>query len=280
VIIADPSTTRGPKQRFQINFRNHRKTVVVDGVTGFTGGLNIGDEYAGLDPRFGPWRDTHVRLAGPLVSQLQLIFAEDWHWATGEALLDDLSWEPAHAADDMAGLIVATGPGDQSETGSLMFFSAIIAARNRIWIASPYFVPDTDIIAALRNAALRGVDVRILLPDLADHQLPWLAAYSYFDDIRSDGVRVFRYMEGFMHQKAFVIDDDVAAIGTANLDNRSFRLNFETMAFFFDKRAAERVDRMFRGDFDRSFELTETLSQQPPYVRYGAPVARLFAPLL
>lgn len=280
VSVADPSASPGPSHRFQINYRNHRKTVVVDGTTGFTGGLNVGDEYAGKDPAFGPWRDTHVQLSGPIVLQLQLIFAEDWHWATGEALLDNLNWQVEYAKDDMTGLIVATGPSDQSETGSLMFYAAIAAARERVWIASPYFVPDTDVVTALRHAALRGVDVRIMVPDMADHQLPWLAAHAYFDVVRSDGVRIFRYDQGFMHQKVFVVDDSLAAVGTANLDNRSFRLNFETMALFFDTTAAARVDEMLRDDFTRCYELTEELSEQPPYVRYGAPVARLFAPLL
>ncbi|MCA0873320.1 cardiolipin synthase [Seohaeicola saemankumensis] len=280
VTVADPGAAPGPRHRFQINYRNHRKTVVIDGNSGFTGGLNVGDEYTGNDPTFGPWRDTHIRLTGPMVLQLQLIFAEDWHWATGEFLLDDLSWRTDRAAEDMPGLIVATGPSDLSETGSLMFFSAIASARNRLWIASPYFVPDTDIVTALRHAALRGVDVRLMVPDMADHHLPWLAAHAYFDAVRSDGVRIFRYIEGFMHQKVFVVDDDLAAVGTSNLDNRSFRLNFETMALFFDSRAAAQVDAMLREDFTRCFELTEDLSQQSPYVRWGAPVARLFAPLL
>lgn len=280
VQIPDPRQSPGPRFRFQINYRNHRKTVIVDGITGFTGGLNVGREYDGRDPRFGPWRDTHVKLQGPIVSQLQLIFVEDWHWATGETLRSALNWEAPHHPDDLTGLIVATGPADLRETGSLMFFSAIAAARERIWIATPYFVPDIDIITALRHAALRGVDVRILMPDRIDHRLPWLAAFSFFDDLMRDGVRIFRYMDGFMHQKVFVVDDTLAAIGTANLDNRSFRLNFEAMALFFDARAAAAVDRMLCADLEKAFELSDTLVNQPAYIRYGAPVARLFAPLL
>ncbi len=280
VTVVDRHMERGPRFRFQLNFRNHRKSVVVDGVTGFTGGLNVGDEYMGRDPKFGAWRDTHVQLFGPMVSQLQLIFAEDWHWMTGDVLADQLNWSAPHAKEDAVGLIVATGPGDVSETGGLMFFSAIAAARKRIWLASPYFVPEIDIVTALRHAALRGVDVRILVPDVIDHKLPWLAAFAYFDDIREAGVRVFRYTEGFMHQKVFLVDDEVAAVGTTNLDNRSFRLNFEATAMFFDTRAAQRIEAMLLADFERSFELTETLHQQPAYIRHGAPIARLFSPLL
>lgn len=269
-----------PRSRFQINYRNHRKSLIVDGETGFTGGFNVGDEYMGRAAAYGHWRDTHVRLCGPVVSQLQLIFLEDWHWLTGEAPYAELSWDAPGAAEDATGLIVATGPGDETETGSLMFFSAIAAAKERVWIASPYFVPDIDIVSALRHAALRGVDVRLLVPDRTDHWMPWLAAWAYFDAIAEAGVRVFRYTDGFMHQKAFVVDDTVAAVGTTNLDNRSFRLNFEAMALFFDSDFAARVDDMLRQDFEKSFEMKEGIAQQSPFVRYGAPVARLFSPLL
>jgi len=280
IVVTDPRDVRGPKFRFQINYRNHRKTVIVDGQLGFIGGLNVGDEYLGLDPGFGPWRDTHLALRGPVVLQLQLIFFEDWHWRTDESILDDLNWSTEHDAEDMTALIVATGPGDETETGSLMFFSAIAAARNRVWIASPYFVPDLDVMAALKYAAMCGVDVRILVPDMTDHWMPWLAAFAYFDDIRAAGVKVFRYTGGFMHQKVILVDDGLAAVGTTNLDNRSFRLNFEAMALFFDPRAARAVAAMLEADFQRSYEMTTTIDQQNALIRYGAPVARLFAPLL
>ncbi|MFT5614372.1 MAG: cardiolipin synthase [Granulosicoccus sp.] len=280
VQVVDKKTAKGPRFRFQLNFRNHRKSIIIDGITGFIGGLNVGDEYMGRSEKFGHWRDTHLQIYGPIVSQLQLVFAEDWHWATNETLMRDVNWQVPHSDQDMTALIVATGPGDASETGSLMFFSAIAEAKQRIWIASPYFIPDLDITTALRHAALRGVDVRILIPDMADHRLSWLAAYSYFDDVTEAGVRIFRYGDGFMHQKVFLVDDELAAIGTTNLDNRSFRLNFEAMALFFDKRAAAEVDTMLRADFKKAYEINETIDQQSAYIRYGAPVARLFSPLL
>jgi cardiolipin synthase len=280
VHVVDPKDVRGPKNRFQINLRNHRKTVVVDGNIGFTGGLNVGDEYMGCDPKFGDWRDTHVRIEGPIVTQLQLIFAEDWHWATKEVLSDKLLWDPPHASRDMTSMIVPTGPGDEMETGALFFFSAITAARHRVWIASPYFVPDTDVLTALKHAALRGVDVRILVPEIIDHKIPWLAAFSYFDAIRAVGVQVWRYNAGFMHQKVVLVDDNFAAIGTSNLDNRSFRLNFEVMATFFDERAAAATETMLENDFERASLLDKKLADQPWRIRVGAPIARLFAPVL
>lgn len=280
VQYVDPRSTRGPKYRFQLNFRNHRKTVVVDGQTAFTGGLNFGDEYKGLSPKFGDWRDTHVQISGPVVSQLQLIFAEDWHWATDEILIDHLNWEADLDPADMTALLVATGPGDRLDSGALFFVSCIAEARERVWIASPYFVPDIDILTSLKLAALRGIDVRLLVPEVIDHKIPWLAAYAYFDEIRDVGVKIMRYSAGFMHQKVVLVDDAFTAVGTMNLDNRSFRLNFETMVVYFDDSAASDVEAMLEADFDRSFELTKSLSEQPWMIRTGAPISRLFSPLL
>lgn len=280
VILSDDSQVRGPKFRFQINYRNHRKTVIVDGTVGFTGGLNVGDEYMGRSRRFGPWRDTFVRMTGPVVSQLQLIFVEDWHWLTEQTLLDDLTWAIAYDDRDMTALLVATGPGDDTETGSLLFFSAIVEARERVWIASPYFVPDIDVMTALKNAVLRGVDVRLLLPGRPDHYMPWLAAHSYVAEAVRAGVSVWRHGDGFMHQKVFVVDDRLAGVGTTNLDNRSFRLNFEAMAVFADAGFATAVAAMLSADFERSQRADPVAAARSPLIRYGAPVARLFAPLL
>ncbi|CTQ76733.1 cardiolipin synthase [Roseibium alexandrii] len=280
VQIIDPKTVRGPKTRFQLNLRNHRKTVVIDGTIGFTGGLNVGNEYKGLDPKFGPWRDTHARFTGPIVSQLQLVFAEDWSFLTSENLIGHLNWETNHALDNMAALLVPTGPGDKLDTGSMMFLSAIVAAKRRVWIASPYFVPDTVILAALKQAALRGVEVKILVPDFADHQIPWHAAFAYFDEVIEVGCEIWRYKEGFMHQKVVLVDDDLAAIGTANMDNRSFRLNFETMVLLFHKKAAHQIQEMLQADFLKSYRLETPLAQQSHKIRIGAPIARLFSPLL
>lgn len=270
----------GPKTRFQINFRNHRKTVVIDGKVGFTGGFNVGDEYMSRDPYFGNWRDTHCRLDGPVVSQLQLAFAEDWYWATEEDLREKLDWTVPRAQRDIDGVIVATGPADEEEYGTLFFCAAIHTARSRLWIATPYMVPENEVLAALKLAALRGVEVRLLIPDKVDHWLPWLAAMAYFDELRAVGIEVWRYENGFMHQKVILVDDEISAIGTTNLDNRSFRLNFEAMAVLFDKPFAGEVTAMLQADFKESFLLEQRLSERPAWIRVAAPVARLFAPLL
>ena len=281
VKVFEPGALRGPRSRLRLNYRNHRKTVVVDGRVAFTGGLNVGEEYLGRGaPPLAPWRDTHLRVTGPVVAQLQLVFAEDWHWNTGEILTSSLYWEPAPDPADRTGLLVPTGPGDRMESGALMFFSLIGAARRRVWIASPYFVPDRDVLSALTAAALAGVEVRLLLPEAVDHYAPWLAAFAYLDEVRAAGVEIWRYTDGFMHQKVVLVDDDVAAVGTANLDNRSFRLNFEGMVILFDRGFAAEVAEMLELDFASARLATEGLADQPLPRRVGAVVARLFAPLL
>ncbi len=280
VDVMDAHALKGPKTRFQLNFRNHRKTVVVDGTVGFVGGLNVGDEYMGRDLKYGDWRDTHSVIKGPVVSQLQLIFAEDWNWAKEENLNSVLNWEAGRVEADMDALIMSTGPADQMETGSLYFSACISAARKRIWIASPYFVPENDIMTNLKLAAMRGVDVRILVPEVSDNKMTWLAAFSYFDELMDAGVQIWRYDDGFMHQKVLVVDDTIASVGTTNLDNRSCRLNFEVTAMFFDKRATGPVSKMLEDDFARSELLEKRFADQPFSVRWGAHTARLFSPLL
>ncbi|SHK24993.1 cardiolipin synthase [Shimia gijangensis] len=280
VKILDSNALRGPTNRLQINFRNHRKTVIVDGVLGFSGGHNIGDEYLGRDAKLGHWRDTHCQMHGPIVSQLQLVFCEDWHWATEENLLDDLNWKSGRASQNIDALLLASGPADEMETGNLYFCAAIRAAQERIWIASPYFVPDSDINTALKVAALKGLDVRILMPDSADHWATYLAAFDYFDELRTAGVQFWRYDQGFMHQKVLLVDETVASVGTFNLDARSCRLNFETTTMMFDSEAARDVATMLQADFAQSHLLEDNLSDQPLWIRLGAPCARLFQPLL
>ncbi|MFV2093013.1 MAG: cardiolipin synthase [Hyphomicrobiales bacterium] len=280
VHLVNAHQLRGPKNRFHLNFRNHRKSVIVDGQVGFTGGLNVGDEYMGRSSKFGDWRDTHVRFTGPVVSQHQLVFVEDWHWATEETLLGELIWQARRAEKNMDALIVATGPGDRMETGSLYFAAAINRANARIWIASPYFVPDNDILTSLKLAAMRGVDVRLLVPEVIDHRITWLAAFAYFDEVMEAGVQVWRYDKGFMHQKVLIVDDAIASVGTMNMDNRSCRLNFETTLLIFDSRAVAEVAIMLEEDFSHAHRLEKELAQLPLSRRIGAPVARLFAPVL
>ena len=274
------NTQKGLKNRFQINFRNHRKVVVVDGKSAWIGGHNVGDEYLGRDPEVGHWRDTHVKLTGPGVLAAQISFIEDWFWATGEGI-DEIAWMPIPSKNgDKEALIISSGPADDLETATLMFHHAINSAHNRIWIASPYFVPDDAIIVALQLAGLRGVDVRILIPDKSDHLLVYLSAYAYFEEATKTGVRFFRYTDGFLHEKVMLIDSDVSTVGTANFDNRSFRLNFEITAIVKDAAFAGEVEKMFLDDFAHSREMSrEDIDSKPFWFRLAARVARLSSPI-
>ena len=177
-------------------------------------------------------------------------------------------------------MVIATGPGDFFDSGTFYFCTLINAATERLWIASPYFVPENDILTSLKLAAMRGVDVKILTPEVIDHTIPWLAALAYFDEIMEAGVEVWRYDEGFMHQKVVLVDDRISSVGTTNLDNRSCRLNFEETAVVFGQETAAEVAEMFEADFARSFRLTERLEDRRLGQRHGAPLARLFSPLL
>ncbi|WP_254423958.1 cardiolipin synthase [Rhodanobacter sp. C03] len=266
------------RNRFQLNFRNHRKIVVVDGVCAFVGGLNVGDEYLGLKPPLAPWRDTQLELRGPAVADLQQRFAEDWQWITG-SLPPMLA--PAPGTGEASALIVASGPADELETGSLFFTATINAARERVWLSTPYFVPDHSVRAALQLAVLRGVDVRVLIPARPDHRTVFLASTLHAYHAVRTGIRVFRYQPGFLHQKALLIDHDSAAIGSMNLDSRSFRLNFEISALVVDPAFAGEVETMLTTDFSRAHAIDEREYLDAPYLRRVAMhVARLFDPLL
>lgn len=269
------------RDRWQLNFRNHRKNVIVDGRVGFVGGHNVGDEYLGENPKFGRWRDTHVRVEGPSAMQLQMAFAADWYFAKGEASIGH--WD-AGLWPDLEGqraLVLASGPSDQVERCTLFFLHVTSMARKRLWIASPYFVPDEGILLALQLAAIRGVEVRILLPMKPDHLLVWLASFAILTELTHPNIHVHRFTGGFLHEKALLVDDTFAAVGTANFDNRSFRLNFEITLAVSDARFAGEVAEMFQSDFAESVEVGRgDYESRPFYFKAGAQAARLLAPIL
>ncbi|MGF6778717.1 cardiolipin synthase [Paraburkholderia sp. GAS334] len=277
------ATNRKFVNRFQLNFRNHRKIVVVDGECAFVGGHNVGVEYLGGHPPLSPWRDTHIEVRGPAVASIQFVFTEDWYWATQQLPDFDLPSIDAISATDegMHCLVIPSGPADRQETCSLFFVEAINAAQERIWITTPYLVPDEAVFAALRLAAMRGVDVRILIPCRRDHIVVFEASKLYAYDAVRAGVRIFRYRPGFLHQKVVLIDSVAAAVGSANLDNRSFRLNFEIMVMTVDRRFAAEVEVMLMRDFQNSFEINRDEYRKAPALRRVAMhVARLFSPVL
>lgn len=279
VDVSDFNTQKGTRNRFQLNFRNHRKVLVVDGHFAWVGGLNVGDEYLGRDPEFGNWRDTHLRIEGPAALAVQVSFLEDWHWATGRPL--ELNWIPRAAqASDIPVLIAPTGPADELETASLMFVHAINSAKQRVWIATPYFVPDEPVVAALQLASLRGLDVRILIPDEPDNIGVGLASYALVQEAGRTGAKFYRYTDGFLHQKVMLVDDILSCVGTANFDNRSFRLNFEITALVGDEDFASQVEQMLVADFARSRPMeSDEYLRKPWWFRFGVRVARLTAPV-
>nr|WKF56332.1 putative cardiolipin synthase YwiE [Paraburkholderia busanensis] len=278
------ATNRRFVNRLQLNFRNHRKIVSVDGERAFVGGHNVGVEYLGGKPPLSPWRDTHIEVRGPAVASIQFVFTEDWYWATQQ--LPEFDMPPAPPADPLTApgmhcLVVPSGPADKQETCSLFFVEAINAARERIWITSPYLVPDEAVFSALRLAVLRGVDVRILIPSRRDHRVVFAASKLYAFDCLRAGIRIFRYQPGFLHQKVVLIDNVAAAIGSANLDNRSFRLNFEIMVLTVDRHFADEVETMLLNDFAESREIDRNEYRQASALRRVAMhVARLFSPVL
>ena len=271
-------SSRGFRHRFQLNFRNHRKVLVVDGHEGWVGGFNVGVEYLGQG-RHGPWRDTHLKLTGPSALGLQEAFWEDWHWATGEVIT--LSWTPRVTCEECHQVvIVPSGPADRQDTAGLLVQHAIHSARERFWVTSPYFVPDQGVQDALRLAAMRGVDVRIMIPERPDHLLVFLSAFSFLPDMLRAGVKVYRYQPGFLHQKVMLIDDAAASVGTVNLDNRSFRLNFEITAFLPDRLFAAQVRLMLEKDFADCRRISlEEITSRPLWRKLVSRAAYLLSPI-
>lgn len=275
------------------NLRNHRKMVVVDGHTGFTGGLNVGEEYRSNTPQFEVWRDTHIRLEGPAVRQLQEAFITDWIHATGakSSLLDELK-EPfrfevyfpskVQEADQMVQTVYG-GPYNEERDVRDAMMEMIQSAEKSIWIASPYFVPDDEALAAIRVAARSGKDVRVIVPGKGDRAVSFYGTNSYFKDLLSAGVKVFAYRDdSFIHSKVLLIDNVHAIVGTANFDVRSFRLNHELMTFLYNRTpAVEKIEIDFLHDFAESEPVTRERYEHRSFLkRIGESLARLLSPIL
>ncbi|WP_046175685.1 cardiolipin synthase [Domibacillus indicus] len=275
------------------NLRNHRKMVVVDGHTGFTGGLNVGEEYLSNTPHFKIWRDTHIRVEGPAVRQLQEAFVTDWIHATGAktSLLDELK-EPfrfglyfpsrAHEADQMVQTVYG-GPYNEERDVRDAMLEMIQSAEKSIWIASPYFVPDDEALAAIRVAARSGKDVRVIVPGKGDRSISFYGTNSYFQDLLSAGVKVFAYRnDSFIHAKVLLIDNVHAIVGTANFDVRSFRLNHELMTFLYNRTpAVEKIEIDFLQDFAESVPVSRERYEHRTFLkRIGESLARLLSPIL
>ncbi|MDQ0162444.1 cardiolipin synthase [Bacillus alveayuensis] len=267
----------------KINFRNHRKIIVIDGSVGFVGGLNIGDEYLGRNPYFGFWRDTHLMVKGEAVRSLQLIFLQDWYYMTGNRLLTEKYLTSQLEIPEQTGgvQLIAGGPDNKWEVIKNLFFSMICSAKDSIWIASPYFIPDEDIKTALKVAALSGIDVRLLVPKKPDKRIVFYASRSYFPELLEAGVKVYEYEKGFMHSKIIIVDNELASIGTANMDMRSFHLNFEVNAFLYRTESIETLTDEFVRDLQSSHHIIEEEFQKRPiYIKLIESTSRLLSPLL
>ena len=249
-----------PKLRYlnmKLNYRNHRKLVIIDDEIGYLGGFNIGNEYLGKKKKFGNWRDTHLRLSGSCIQDMNARFILDWRFASKEDLpLESAYFGPVMAAGETGIQIVSSGPDSKNPEVKRGYLKMITSAKKNIYIQSPYFVPDASIMECLKNAVSSGVDVRIMIPDKPDHLFVYWATYCYVGELLQAGARIFIYRDGFLHAKNICVDGEVASVGSANFDMRSFYLNFETNAFLYDAEEVYKLESIFEEDITHSEELT------------------------
>lgn len=267
----------------RINYRNHRKIAIIDGEVAFVGGFNIGDEYLGQSKKFGFWRDTHLKICGSAINGLQTQFLFDWKFASKEPMkFKEEDYFPERASQGKTGLqIVSSGPDLEWTSIKDGYFKIITSAKNNIYIQTPYFIPDESILQALKVAAIAGIDVRIIIPDKPDHMLVYWASYSYIGDLLRAGVRFYVYNKGFIHSKMLVADGVIATVGTANVDIRSFHLNFEINAFIYDQITAKSLEDYFILDLKDSTEITNELyDNRSDIIKLKESISRLFSALL
>ncbi|ARJ38697.1 cardiolipin synthase [Sporosarcina sp. P21c] len=267
----------------RLNYRNHRKIVIIDGRIGYIGGFNVGDEYLGLSKKFGYWRDTHLRIEGSAVHPLQTRFILDWNQASPKTNIQyNERFFPAIPRKGDVGLqIVSSGPDSEWEDIKDGYLKMIFLAKDYIYIQTPYFIPDTSMLDALRIACLSGVDVRIMIPNKPDHMFVYWATYSNVGILLKAGARIYIYENGFIHAKQIVVDDQVSSVGTANIDVRSFRLNFEVNAFIYDREKSHELAEIFEEDIQNSTELTlDAYLERERLIKVKESISRLLSPIL
>lgn len=270
--------------QLRINYRNHRKIVVVDNKVAYVGGFNIGKEYIGLDKKFGYWRDTHLRIVGSAVWGLQLRFMLDWNYTARENLLQN----PKFLMPTVSGnrdfcemQIISSGPDNATEQIRDNYLRLISKAEKSIFIQSPYFIPDEAIFNALLIAVRSGIEVNVMIPCMPDHPFVYWATYSYIGDLVMAGANCYTYDNGFLHSKGMIVDGKVLCYGTANMDIRSFALNFEVNAVIYDKEKAVQMERIFREDLKNCKQITrDTYVVRPLFLRMKEQICRLLSPLL
>ena len=272
------------KLQLRVNYRNHRKIAVIDGRIGFVGGFNIGREYLGKDEKFGYWRDTHICIEGAAVTSLAVRFALDWNYAARDNIfLEDHLFElPTYIRNGRDPVqIISSGPDSHSQEIRNNYLRLIHMARKNIFIQTPYFIPDDDIRDALIIAAKSGIDVRVMIPCKPDHPFVYWATYSYIGEMVEAGVRCFTYDNGFLHSKCLCIDGLVTCMGTANMDIRSFALNFEVNAVIYSARTTKQLEDAFENDMTKSSLVTKkSYEQRMLLIRFKEQFCRLLSPVL
>ncbi|TDQ36739.1 cardiolipin synthase [Aureibacillus halotolerans] len=268
----------------KLNFRNHRKIVIVDGHVGFVGGLNIGDEYLGRSKKFGFWRDTHLMITGEALQRLHTIFLMDWHYVSGGEKLAIETYSSTKAPStqvDGAMHVVSSGPDSEQGTMADIYFSMVTSAKQSVWIATPYFIPNKAMRTALGTAAAKGLDVRLIVPEENDGFFTRYGTQSYFDELLSKGVSIYTYKKGFLHGKVILIDGLIASIGTANVDLRSFNLNFEVNVFLFRSSAVHKLVQDYQKDLEDCHQLSIAERQKRGLgIKLKEAFSRLFSPVL
>ena len=271
-----------PYISLRINYRNHRKICIIDGTEGYVGGFNIGDEYIGYSKKFGYWRDTHSKIMGNAAKGLQWRFLLDWRFASQKELEVSERYFPNVEGKGKTGIqIVSSGPDSKWTSVKDGYFKMIINAKKKVYIQTPYFIPDDSILEALKMAGLSGVDVKVIIPDKPDHPFVYWASLSYIGELLEAGVKFYTYQDGFMHSKVIIMDDIVSSVGTANLDIRSFKLNFEVNAFMYDEEVNSKITKQIIRDLERCVEITaEGYAKRSLVVKFKESVSRLLSPIL
>lgn len=271
-----------PVFNVRINYRNHRKICIVDGKEAYLGGFNVGDEYLGISKKFGYWRDTHIKIKGSAISSLQWHFFLDWRFASGEEMVGCQSYIGIGGSGNDVGIqIVSSGPDSKWASIKDGYLKMITNAKERLYLETPYFIPDDSIFEALKIAGLSGLDVRVMLPNKPDHPFVYWAGLSYIGELLEAGVRFYTYERGFMHSKVIIMDDTVSTVGTANLDIRSFKLNFEINAFIYDKDTNHKLTQRFLNDLENCREITlESYNARSRVIKIKESISRLLSPVL
>lgn len=267
----------------RVNYRNHRKIVIVDGKFGFTGGLNISDKYIEQSKEKRFWRDTFVSIEGNAVNALQMIFINDWFYVSKQNIFHEHYFNEENPEKLKGNItqIISSGPDSQWHAISQFYFTAITTSRSYVYLASPYFIPNDEISFAIKSAALRGIDIRILVPEKSDTRISHFSSESYIKEMLKAGVKIYRYQKGFCHSKLLISDGVLSSIGSANLDYRSLETNFEVNAVFYDKKISHYLLSKFEEDLKNSKQLTlREWQKRPWYMKLLSSVARLFAPLM